>query len=190
MPSPTTLLARLVTTLVLPAAAILAACGGGDDGGTDPGATATNTAGGGSKTGVVTIGDETFTFAMSTACVAFDGSIGAVGFTEDSQVSVDLDLPPAGWETSASGWHPPSIRVKDRRTSEERDWNAGNDAFTDTPGDYPDIEGKSQVDSYAIDGATATGTATFVDLNAYLAWQAGTADEPDPVTGTFEVDCN
>ncbi len=180
------------------AAAIVGACGG-SDGGSTPVTSSANatvneddgsgTVGAGAKTGIVTIGDETFEFAMSTACVAYDGSIGAVGFTKDSQVSVDLDLPPPDWETS-TGWHPPSIRVKDKRGPDERDWNAGNDKFTDSPTDYPGIEGKSQVDTYAIDGAKAHGTATFVDLNAYLAWQGGTSTEPEPVLGTFEVDCS
>lgn len=49
--------------------------------------------------------------------------------------------------------------------------------------------GISQIDSYTIDGNTATGTATFFEENSYFAFAGGGADEIQTATGTFEVTC-
>lgn len=45
------------------------------------------------------------------------------------------------------------------------------------------VAGQSQIDSFAIDGQRASGTATFVEVNAAYAVTV------EPVTGTFEAIC-
>jgi hypothetical protein len=49
--------------------------------------------------------------------------------------------------------------------------------------------GISQVDSYTIDGNTASGTASFYERNSYWAVAGGQAEELVTATGTFEVTC-
>jgi len=49
-------------------------------------------------------------------------------------------------------------------------------------------EGESQVDSFTVDGNTASGTATFVELNETYAHSGG-GDKAQPVTATFEITC-
>ena len=82
---------------------------------------------------------------------------------------------------------PPSVRVK---------VNDGGPDFTADPsiletGNYDTVisEGDTQVDSFTVDGNTASGTATFVDEQAIFAALGGAADDPEPVRGSFEVTC-
>jgi len=49
--------------------------------------------------------------------------------------------------------------------------------------------GDSQIDSFITDGSSASGTATFVELNETYSHSGG-GPEPTPVTGTFEVSCS
>jgi hypothetical protein len=57
---------------------------------------------------------------------------------------------------------------------------------TTLPGVAP---GRRQIDPFSIDGATAEGTATFVEANAAHAAAGGTGDPVTPVTGSSEVTC-
>lgn len=50
-------------------------------------------------------------------------------------------------------------------------------------------ERESQVDEFTVDGNRVSGTATFVDLNESDAFQGGAGDEPEPVSGSFSVNC-
>ncbi len=50
-------------------------------------------------------------------------------------------------------------------------------------------DGQSQVDSFVVDGNTASGTATFTEQDAIYAWIGGTSELPKGVQGTFEVTC-
>jgi hypothetical protein len=54
--------------------------------------------------------------------------------------------------------------------------------------DFDNLAGRSQVDSFSIDGSAGSGTATFTD---FMAYQFGATGDPlpEPVTGTFEVNC-
>ena len=49
--------------------------------------------------------------------------------------------------------------------------------------------GTSQIDSYTIDGNTASGTATLYEQNSYYAFLGGSADSVSTTQGTFEVTC-
>lgn len=49
--------------------------------------------------------------------------------------------------------------------------------------------GESQVDDYTVDGNTASGTATFVELEETYGHSGG-GPKATPVTGTFEISCS
>jgi len=101
--------------------------------------------------------------------------LGIAGTAADgSDVSVDADFPPVGWETSDEGWEAPSISIDD----EGRDvrWEAGG-VVADM---YP--EGSSQIDSFTNDGRLAVGTATFVNSYSF-------GENLQVETGQFEFNC-
>jgi hypothetical protein len=102
-------------------------------------------------------------------CVTLGGAMGVASIDDDP--SVNIDIPPEGWETSGEGWEPPSVTVR----GDEPYFNyvAGDETIT---GGNPGVK----VDSVTTDGFRATGSATFLDL-----------DSPDAqtLTGTFEVTC-
>lgn len=141
---------------------------------------------------VVTIGDTTYEADLSsdfTVCISMGGAIGAAGpIPEIDGGSIDVDIPPEDYETSTDqGWEPPSIRVDlgEDENGVPIGWRAGPEV-TDL---FPDYAGKSQVDSFSIDGASASGTATFIDDFQILLFQQGQVEEPQPVQGTFAVSC-
>ncbi len=140
----------------------------------------------GEKRAVVVIGDERFEFDMSSACVSIGGAVGGTGFTADGSVRVEIDIPPEDWETSSDGWGAPSIRVRDERDeSVERDWEAGGSNIAN----YEELRDIVRVDSFSTTGVQASGTATFIDLQAYMV-AGGSGDSlPEPVTGTFDINC-
>lgn len=92
---------------------------------------------------------------------------------------VNIDLPPLDWETSGEDWDPPSIRV----SGDEPyfDMQARGETMVADARVQP---GSSQVDSFESDGYRASGEATFIDATAVMVSQ-----DPEPVTGTFEVRC-
>lgn len=160
--------------------------GGNDDGGDDDGDAP------GSESATVTIGDETWEFELSSrfaACIALGGAIGAVGPAADgTSVTVDISLPPEDWESQPAGdWDAPSLRINDKAT--DRDWRAGGDIMADVLAGVGASEDLSMVTSFSIDGSSASGTASFVEMRALqLAGASGEA-LPDAVQGTFEVSC-
>jgi hypothetical protein len=122
---------------------------------------------------VVKIGDQTYEFE-NLYCVTLAGAIGAQSVSGDPHVNIDL--PPMNWQTSGEGWEPPAVSVD------------GDDPYFDlTAGAAVSdsrLVGKSQVDSFDSDGKHATGTATFIDITAFML------DQSTPtVSGTFEVTC-
>jgi hypothetical protein len=125
-------------------------------------------------TAVVVIGDERFEFT-DLYCVTMGGALGAMTISADP--SVDISLPPAGWETSGEDWDPPSVRV----SGDEPyiDWHAGGETVELMSNIGP---GVSQVDTYETDGFHATGSAMFVSLTEH-------SDAPEGIPGTFEVTC-
>lgn len=187
---------RLAITLV--ATAMLAACGGGQ---VDPtsagdgnvtastdGSPATSEAdseadsddplgfGEEENVAVVTIGDDRYEFS-DLYCVSMGGAMGVSSVGGDPQVNIDL--PPLDWETSGEDWDPPSIRV----SGDEPyfDMQARGETMVADARVQP---GSSQVDSFESDGYRASGEATFIDATAVMVSQ-----DPEPVTGTFEVRC-
>lgn len=188
-----------------------AACGGDDTGSDDDGSadeTTTTTAASGDDTATtegteppsgesgesratVTIGDETYEADLSgslTVCISMGGAIGASGpIVGVDGSNLSIDIPPEDYETSGDDWDPPSIRVDLGEDAEgvPIDWRAGGDIVMG----YPELEGKSQVDSFSVDGSSASGTATFIDFFQFQLFQTGQVDEPQPVTGSFSVEC-
>ena len=140
------------------------------------------------NTGSVTIDDTTWEFdatpgALKRCDPDFFGAFWVIGESPDGD-GVTILLPPTD---DPNFEDPPSVRVK---------VNDGGPDFTADPsiletGDYDTVisEGDSQVDSYTVDGNTASGTATFVDEQAIFAALGGAADDPEPVRGSFEVTC-
>lgn len=142
----------------------------------------------GANTGVVTIGDTSYEFDATPATITdcepdFFGAFRVIGETPGGG-TVTILLPPEG---DPNFDDPPSVRVKDIEIGAD---------FTADPsivenGSYGDVisEGDTQVDSFTVDGNTASGTATFVDEQQIFAALGGAADDPEPVQGTFEVTC-
>lgn len=70
------------------------------------------------------------------------------------------EIPPADWATYTDGrYDPPKLEVEDEAADivwiASEEWAATNG-----------IEGSSQIDSYEIEGLTASGTATFISRRA------------------------
>jgi len=131
------------------------------------------------NTAVVTIGDQRYEFS-NLYCVTLGGAMGAVSV--GGEPTVDIDLPPMDWETSAEDWDPPGVEVD----VGDENWIAD----ADDTGLIQIEPGLSQVDSFESDGYHATGRATFMEASAWNGVQMGLSDEaPDPVQGTFEVTC-
>ena len=141
----------------------------------------------GGKRAVVVIGDEQFEFDMSIACVSMGGAVGGSGFDADGSVQVDIDISPEDWETSADGWDAPSIRVEDESddAAPQRDWRSGGEVIAN----YEDLSATVRVDAFSVEGSRAAGNATFIDLRAYDLALATGDPLPEPVAGTFEINC-
>ncbi len=137
---------------------------------------------------LVTIGGTAFEFDATPGTITDcdPDSFGAFfvnGASEDGD-SVSLLLPPPD---DPNFEDPPSVRVK---------VNNGGADFTADPsilenGNYAEVisEGETQVDSFTVDGNTASGAATFIDEQQIFAALGGTGDDPEPIQGTFEVTC-
>lgn len=141
---------------------------------------------------VVTIGDETYEADLSgdlTVCVSMGGAIAASGPIDGIDGGrIKIDLPPEDYETSSDdGWEPPSVRVD---LGEDDDGvPIGWAAAPDVAELNPDFAGSSQVDSFSVDDASASGTATFIDDFQILLFNGGQVEEPQPVQGSFQVSC-
>lgn len=143
---------------------------------------------GAENTVIVTIGGTTYEFDATPGTIAdcnpdFFGAFFVNGASEDGD-SVSLLLPPPD---DPNFEDPPSVRVKVRDGG--ADYTADSSILEN--GNYADVisEGDTQVDGFTIDGNTASGTATFIDEQQIFAALGGTADDPAPVQGTFEVTC-
>lgn len=149
----------------------------------------------------VSIGDETFTFshegfAASSNCRPDDnGTFHAllllVDENGDLTVRSDLDLTLLHEGTVPDANTKNSVRVRlghldDGSLDYSPGWFA--DAASTEQFGYP--PGASQVDSFVIDGNTATGTATFVDGESDAAFARGEVDSVESVQGTFTVTCS
>lgn len=158
---------------------------------TDDGGDSGSEASGDTEYAIVTIGTETYEADMSgslAACIALGGAVGGVGqIIEPGSGTIDMTIPPEDWESSSEDWDPPSIRVDlgEDDNGVPIDWRAGGEIVES----FPDLVGKSQVDSFSVDGSTATGTATFIDFFQVQLAGSGQVDDPEPVEGTFEINC-
>jgi hypothetical protein len=137
----------------------------------------------GDNVAVVTVGDQRYEFDVTPGSIQrcdpdFFGAFWVLGKDADGN-GIDMMIPPEGDPNFEDA---PYINVGDNTVDIE--WVADPDR--EMAGVDP---GESQVDSSAVDGTYISGTATFVDLNATYAFQGGVGDEPQPVTGTFEVLC-
>ena len=150
--------------------------------------------GGGSLSGqraTVTIDGTTYEADLSgnlAVCITMGGAIGGSGpITGLDDGRIDIDLPPADWETSGQDWAAPSV---DLDLGENADGIpvqlvAGGEVIES----FPEYAGASGVDSYTIDGTSASGTATFIDLFQIQLSAGGQVEPPQPVQGTFEISC-
>jgi hypothetical protein len=188
---------------VLGVAAILAASGCGGDGGDDGGGDAQQSdapassdvdgagaaGGSGEATAVVTIGDEEFVAEMSQQCISLGGAIGAIFTAADGAVEIEVDLSPEDWETDAQGdWEAPNIVVNDERGDTRVAWQTGTAQYT--PGsevEDEDYAGIAVIESYTVEGSSASGTATFIDGQGLVQARADGTPIPEPVSGSFEV---
>ena len=137
----------------------------------------------GENTAIVTIGDQRYEFDVTPGSIQrcdanFFGAFWALGQDADGN-GIELLIPPDGDPNFEDA---PYVNVGDNVLDIE--WIANSDE--EMAGVDP---GESQVDSSVVDGTYISGTATFVDLNASYAFQGGVGDEPQAVTGTFEVLC-
>jgi len=145
---------------------------------------ATTTAGGGESPmasgATVTVGDEEFSLESETVCVTMGGAIGAQFDSADGLVTFNVDLPPESWDGTTDDWSPASVRLDDERDDMDyRSWRAGDDVLSAMDGVPPEVT----VTAFSIDGSTATGTATVVDINSMMVG--------DPVMAemTFSIAC-
>ncbi len=123
----------------------------------------------------VTIGDETWEFRPTGFLTERCDTDFFGGYWVLMSSGVGILLPGENWEELGVD-QTPNIRVK----IEESGLEFIADPDTNLPGVEP---GMSQIDSFVIDGARASGTATFVEEEAAFQGNA------EPLTGSFEVVC-
>jgi hypothetical protein len=142
---------------------------------------------GGGERAVVTIGEEQFSSDQSVVCISLGGAVGGTFFNDAGDIEITIDVPPEDWQSSPDDWQPPSVQVDDARDPQnERQWEAREQNATELTF-VP--EGASQVDSFSVSGSSASGSATFIDVDAAFVALAEGTDPPEPVTGTFEISC-
>lgn len=101
---------------------------------------------------------------------------------------MELFLPPPDDPNHSDA---PRVVVKDDASGLEWIADPSASSLGSLSGDDYDFkipEGDSQVDSFSVDGNTATGSATFIEQEEYFQWTGG-GDQPEPVQGTFTVTC-
>ena len=136
----------------------------------------------------ITVGDTVYELQMDDAtgaCTSSDDVMGASFAVDasgnpieagsvDAALQVNFIIPLPDWE--AQGLQPPQISLDDRATGVR--WQAGG---VESGGVTAE---QSQLVAWTLEAGRAEGTATFLDLNAYLAGGA-----PSSVAGSFEVEC-
>lgn len=150
-----------------------------DGGDTDSGdADAADAGAGGSNVARFTVAGETFDFeweagALTRCDTDFFGGFWALASDSDG-AGFEAEI----WPDDAAD--PTQVsRIEVKAGPDGPDWTADPDkTIGQTIADWP-----AQVDSFEINGNTATGTATFVGPFAF-------DEEPEGVPGTFEITCN
>lgn len=127
-------------------------------------------------TGTVEIGDIKYEFDLNLLCLSMFGAMGVAGVAADgSDIQVDADFPPPGWEDSADDWEPPAVNVDD--DGHDVSWEAGASIAEFYEGD-----GVGEITSFSADGRVAVGEANFVDTYSGF-------DNPTVEKGRFEFVC-
>lgn len=142
----------------------------------------------------ITVGDETYEFVLGgeapfdvnsePECFTVGGGILAYGYVTDGrEVTVDLELPPLGWEDSTSfSWDPPTISLSDKDAGAR--WIAREDFSARGTESLMGLDGLTRVGDYETDGYRATGVATFANYNLF-----NQDEDYEAVEGTFEIHC-
>jgi hypothetical protein len=178
---------------------VLASCGGSDDAASPSVSSATDDAPAvtsGSETpdssaapgtGLIQIGDIRHELTVPF-CASFADSLTgrAVSVSEPDNVNVNFNFSPEDWrDRSSEGWTDPGnvrVDIVDR----DQQWESGAKAFEGYT--LPDGVDPASFEITALDitddGQSASGQATFVDLNALLADGNSTA-----TPGSFEFTC-
>lgn len=131
---------------------------------------------------VVTIGGERYE-ATGLHCVAMFGAV-AGSTLGDVGVDIEIETPPANWQTSGDdGWSPPRVVVR----GENLEFRAGG-ALEGVVDVLP--PGADEAIEFHADGGRVTGTATFFDVHAYTMTFPRSEDMLEPIPGTFELDCS
>jgi hypothetical protein len=135
----------------------------------------------GSGTGSITLGDETFELAIGPgtgSCRDVFGIIQAGGQVSDGRdIKGGFMISPLDWEAYADGrYDPPAVDLEITSTGPDNGRWRADAAWAEEN----DKVGMSQVDSYEMDGLTASGTATFAN-----SWDS----EAESVEGSFQISC-
>ena len=203
---------RLRASLVA-ATLLLSACGGGDDSADDGSDASGNNDGGGAAalddaddvieeaedaaeeildseggTATVTIGDETWEFALypqmpvATCDADFFGGFLALltseGELTDPLNQMNLTLPGGDFT------EPPAITVK-VNIGGEAEWIADETMYERSP----NLPAGIGVTDFSIDGQSASGTALFYEEESFFQFNAGQTDELQMAEGSFQVTC-
>jgi hypothetical protein len=127
-------------------------------------------------TGTVEIGDVKYEFDLSILCLSMFGAMGVAGVAADgSDVQVNADFPPPGWEDSDEDWDPPAVDVDDDQS--DISWEAGASVA-----EFYEDDGVGEITSFTADGRVAVGEANFVDTYSGF-------DNPTVEKGRFEFAC-
>lgn len=132
---------------------------------------------------VVEIGGETWELSLLTCDITDSGAlagsatVGEVAIGVEPEVFAEFRIQPEG----AANQEPVSFEEGHLFTlrGDGYDWNAGSSPFIASV-TFED----SYIDTWELDGGTASGTASFVDEE-----NTGDQEEPEPVEGTFSIDC-
>lgn len=124
----------------------------------------------------VTIDGETFTAVTEVICLTIGGAVSG-SWTDGGEISIDIDMPPN--DNDDPSWVA-TIRVDDDNDP-TRQFRADAEFVGTLNIANPEL---SMVSSYAIDGSSVSGSASFYEINAALTG----ADTP-LLEGTFSAAC-
>lgn len=144
----------------------------------------------GTGTAILQLGDERYEFEMSNLetetqvyvgiCRSLFGIVQAAGHVTDGRdITIEMELPPADWESYADGrYTAPNIEFTDADNGIEL---VAGKQLAELLG----VETESQTSVAENDGYNATGSATFVSAQALLMGELS-----EPIEATFEVHCD
>ena len=140
---------------------------------------------------IVTIDGDSHEFSAEEVFVCFinaDGIFNASLASSDFTQNLEVSLPPEGFATDDVLRVADEYASVDLTVSESEVWSA--DAYESDPRSVNNRnipEGQTQVDTYQFDSAGASGTATFLNMEALTIVDGNSTGQP--VSGSFEVSC-